>query len=98
MPGVFATAYDVATFAHAIITAAGQFSVLKLSPCSPVANRRLLAHRALWDGTLLPSPSQSGKHFPKTAFGHLGYAGTSPSGLIQSVSFRSLADKSHLAG
>ena len=75
--GLFSTAADIATFAHVM-----------LSGGSPIIRRETLAvftrressppgiSRALgWDTP--SSPSQSGKHFSPSSFGHLGYTGTS---------------------
>jgi len=75
--GLFSTAADIAAFAHAM-----------LSGGSPILRRETLAlftrregsppgpSRALgWD---TPStPSQSGKYFSPSSFGHLGYTGAS---------------------
>ena len=75
--GVFSTAGDIATFAHVL-----------LSGGSPMVRRETLAvfarredsppgtSRALgWDTPSLPS--QSGKYFSPSSFGHLGYTGSS---------------------
>ena len=75
--GLFSSAADLATFAHAM-----------LSGSNPILGRETLAtfsqrqseptgtSRALgWD---TPSqPSQSGRYFSPSSFGHLGYTGTS---------------------
>ena len=75
--GVFSTAADLAIFAHAMLIGG-----------APIARRETLAlftrretspprtSRALgWDTP--SSPSQSGKYFSPSSFGHLGYTGTS---------------------
>jgi CubicO group peptidase (beta-lactamase class C family) len=75
--GVFSSAQDVAIFANAMLHGG-----------SPIASREALAlftrraatppgtSRALgWDTP--SSPSQSGKYFSASSFGHLGYTGTS---------------------
>src|SRR5262249_9840934 len=75
--GLFSTARDISIFAHAIITGG-----------APIVRRETLAlftrrqpsppgtSRALgWDTP--SSPSQSGKYFSPSSFGHLGYTGTS---------------------
>jgi CubicO group peptidase (beta-lactamase class C family) len=75
--GVFATAEDLAVFAHAMLQG-GQpilrpetVTLFTRREASPAGTSRALG----WD---TPSPpSQSGKHFSTHAFGHLGYTGTS---------------------
>ncbi len=73
--GLFATADDVATFAHALLQG-GLFRSETLAlftrrETSPAGTSRALG----WD---TPSaPSQSGKYFSPDSFGHLGYTGTS---------------------
>jgi serine-type D-Ala-D-Ala carboxypeptidase len=75
--GLFATAEDLATFAHVLLQG-GQPVVrpetLKLftrRETAPAGTSRALG----WD---TPSaPSQSGKYFSPRSFGHLGYTGTS---------------------
>ena len=75
--GLFSTASDIAVFANAMLTGG-----------TPVVRRETLAlftrredspagtSRALgWDTP--SSPSQSGKYFSASSFGHLGYTGTS---------------------
>jgi CubicO group peptidase (beta-lactamase class C family) len=75
--GLFSTAADIATFVHVM-----------LSGGAPVVRRETLAvftrrepsppgtSRALgWDAP--SAPSQSGKYFSPSSFGHLGYTGTS---------------------
>lgn len=75
--GVFATASDVATFAHVMLNGG-----------KPILHPETLAlftrHEATPEGTShalgwdTPStPSQSGQHFSPSSFGHLGYTGTS---------------------
>jgi serine-type D-Ala-D-Ala carboxypeptidase len=75
--GVFSTAADVATFAHAIL--AGGTPILRSQTIATFTRRESSpsgTSRALgWD---TPSaPSQSGKYFSPSSFGHLGYTGTS---------------------
>ncbi len=75
--GLFATAQDVAAFAHAMLQG-GQpilcpetLALFIKRESSPEGTSRALG----WD---TPSrPSQSGKYFSPTSFGHLGYTGTS---------------------
>ena len=75
--GVFATAEDVAIFAHAMLQ--GGQPILRPSTLefftrresSPAGTSRALG----WDTP--SSPSQSGKYFSANSFGHLGYTGTS---------------------
>jgi serine-type D-Ala-D-Ala carboxypeptidase len=75
--GLFSTAADLARFAHAMLHGGRPI----LSPeTGAVFTRRESAppgtSRALgWDTP--SSPSQSGKYFGPSAFGHLGYTGTS---------------------
>ena len=75
--GVFATAQDVATFAHIMLSGGGP--ILRPEPISLFTRRQSSppgTSRALgWDTP--SSPSQSGKHFSARSFGHLGYTGTS---------------------
>jgi CubicO group peptidase (beta-lactamase class C family) len=75
--GLFATAEDVAIFAHALLN--GGYPILRPETInlftrresSPAGTSRALG----WD---TPSnPSQSGKHFGPRSYGHLGYTGTS---------------------
>ena len=74
--GVFATAGDVARFAHCMLCGGSPIlrpeTVALFTRPEPLAqNQRALG----WD---LPSqPSQSGRHFSKRSFGHLGFTGTS---------------------
>ena len=75
--GVFAPAADVALFAHAMLN--GGRPILRPETLALFTRRQLQppsTSRALgWD---TPSqPSQSGRHLSQTAFGHLGYTGTS---------------------
>jgi CubicO group peptidase (beta-lactamase class C family) len=75
--GIFATARDVATFAHAMLQ--GGHPILRPETialftkreASPAGTSRALG----WD---TPSaPSQSGRYFSADSYGHLGYTGTS---------------------
>jgi CubicO group peptidase (beta-lactamase class C family) len=74
--GLFATARDVAVFAHALLSGGGivrpeVLSLFTKREESPPGTSRALG----WD---TPSaPSQSGKYFSAASFGHLGYTGTS---------------------
>ena len=75
--GLFATAEDVAIFAHALLQG-GQpivrpetLAVFTRRELSPPGTTRTLG----WDTP--SSPSQSGKYFSANSFGHLGYTGTS---------------------
>lgn len=75
--GLFATAKDVAIFAHAMLQGGRPIlrpetlAVFTRREPSPAGTSRALG----WD---TPSfPSQSGKYFSRSAFGHLGYTGTS---------------------
>jgi serine-type D-Ala-D-Ala carboxypeptidase len=75
--GLFATAQDVATFAHILLP--GGSPILRPETVSLFTTRETApkgTSRALgWD---TPStPSQSGHHFSARAYGHLGYTGTS---------------------
>jgi CubicO group peptidase (beta-lactamase class C family) len=75
--GVFASAEDIATFAHAMLNAGRPIlrpETLAFFTCreaSPPGTSRALG----WDTP--SSPSQSGKYFSANSFGHLGYTGTS---------------------
>ena len=75
--GLFSTASDMATFANAILNGSAAMirpETLRLFTRreeSPVGTSRALG----WDTP--SSPSQSGKHFSPSSFGHLGYTGTS---------------------
>ncbi len=75
--GVFANALDVALFAHAMLGGGSPI-------VSPQTLRRFVTRQAAPAGTSralgwdTPSPpSQSGKYFSPSSFGHLGYTGTS---------------------
>lgn len=75
--GVFATAHDVAIFAHAVLNGGKPpvrpqtLALFTKRETSPSGTSRALG----WD---TPSaPSQSGKYFSERSFGHLGYTGTS---------------------
>jgi serine-type D-Ala-D-Ala carboxypeptidase len=75
--GLFASAQDVARFAHAMLP--GKSSLLRSDTLSLFTARELSppdTSRTLgWD---TPSaPSQSGKFFSPKSYGHLGYTGTS---------------------
>jgi CubicO group peptidase (beta-lactamase class C family) len=75
--GVFATASDIATFAHAMLN--GARPIVRPETLALFARRESTpanTSRALgWD---TPStPSQSGQYFSPSSFGHLGYTGTS---------------------
>jgi serine-type D-Ala-D-Ala carboxypeptidase len=75
--GVFSTAKDVALFAHAILGEGSPIvrpqtvDLFTRREPSPPATSRALG----WDTP--SSPSQSGKYFSTSSFGHLGYTGTS---------------------
>jgi serine-type D-Ala-D-Ala carboxypeptidase len=75
--GMFATAEDLAVFAHAMLSGGRPIlrpetlAVFTRRESSPPGTSRALG----WD---TPSfPSQSGKYFSANSFGHLGYTGTS---------------------
>ena len=74
--GLFATAEDVARFAHTMLVGSPivrpeTIALFTRRESHPAATTRTLG----WD---TPSnPSQSGKHFGPNSFGHLGYTGTS---------------------
>lgn len=75
--GVFSTASELATFAHAMLN--GGAPIVRRETMALFTRRESLppgTSRALgWD---TPSaPSQSGKYFSPSSFGHLGYTGTS---------------------
>jgi CubicO group peptidase (beta-lactamase class C family) len=74
--GVFSTAEDLATFAHALLTGSPVFRPETIDQFTRRETSPENTSRALgWD---TPSaPSQSGKYLSKRAFGHLGYTGTS---------------------
>jgi CubicO group peptidase (beta-lactamase class C family) len=75
--GLFATAQDLAKYAHALLTRGGSIlrpETIALFTCResvPTGTSRALG----WDTP--SSPSQSGKHFSPQSYGHLGYTGTS---------------------
>ncbi len=74
--GLFATAEDIATFAHAMLQAAKPFrpesiALFTRREATPAGTSRALG----WDTP--SSPSQSGKYLSSAAYGHLGYTGTS---------------------
>jgi CubicO group peptidase (beta-lactamase class C family) len=74
--GLFATAEDLATFAHVILQGEGPvrsetLALFTRKEISPVGTSRALG----WDTP--SSPSQSGRYFSAGSFGHLGYTGTS---------------------
>jgi serine-type D-Ala-D-Ala carboxypeptidase len=73
--GVFSSAADVAIFAHRMLSGnllrPETVSLFTRRQASPAGSSRALG----WD---TPSqPSQSGKYFSPSSFGHLGYTGTS---------------------
>jgi CubicO group peptidase (beta-lactamase class C family) len=75
--GAFSTAQDIAVFAQAMLNGgrpllrAETLAVFTRREASPAGMSRALG----WD---TPSvPSQSGKYFSASSFGHLGYSGTS---------------------
>lgn len=75
--GLFASASDVARFAHAMLN--GGAPILRTETLSFFTRREhspAETSRALgWDTP--SSPSQSGKYFSPASYGHLGYTGTS---------------------
>ena len=75
--GLFSTASDLASFAHAMLGAgkpilqSDTLAIFTQRQGEPPGTSRALG----WD---TPSvPSQSGRYFSSSAFGHLGYTGTS---------------------
>ena len=74
--GLFSTASDVGNFAHSMLNGAPivrqqTVALFTRRQSSPIGTSRALG----WD---TPStPSQSGKYFSQSSFGHLGYTGTS---------------------
>lgn len=75
--GLFSTAEDLARFAHAMLSG-GQpilrpetVTLFTRRESAPAGTTRALG----WDTP--SSPSQSGKYFGPTSYGHLGYTGTS---------------------
>jgi len=75
--GLFATAEDVAVFAHALLS--GGHPILRPDTVELFTRRESSPQgtsRALgWD--IPSSPSQSGRYFGPRSYGHLGYTGTS---------------------
>ena len=75
--GLFANAEDIAIFAHAML--AGGRPIVRSETLALFTRRESFPQgtsRALgWDTP--SSPSQSGKYFSASSFGHLGYTGTS---------------------
>ena len=75
--GLFASAQDIALFANAILTGGAPIlrpetlALFTRRESEPAGTSRALG----WDTP--SSPSQSGKYFSATSFGHLGYTGTS---------------------
>jgi serine-type D-Ala-D-Ala carboxypeptidase len=75
--GVFATAGDVAIFAHSMLNDGAPLlrgntvEIFTRSESTPAGTSRALG----WDTP--SSPSQSGKYLSPRSFGHLGYTGTS---------------------
>ncbi len=75
--GLFATAEDVATFAHVLLQGGPPLvrpetlALFTRREAAPAGTSRALG----WDTP--SSPSQSGKYFSARSFGHLGYTGTS---------------------
>lgn len=75
--GLFATAWDIARFAEAMLNGGGPIlrretlTFFTRREHSPAGTSRALG----WDTP--SSPSQSGKYFSPSSFGHLGYTGTS---------------------
>ena len=74
--GLFATAYDIARFAHCMLNGGApilQRETVQLFTTHDVSTPGPYALG--WDTPT--APSQSGKHFSPAAYGHLGYTGTS---------------------
>ena len=75
--GLFSTVADVATFAHAMLS--GGRPILRPETISFFTRRNSspegTSHALGWDTP--SSPSQSGRYFSGSSFGHLGYTGTS---------------------
>ena len=75
--GLFATAQDVALFAHTLLKGGSPIlrpetiALFTTRETSPESTSRALG----WDTPA--SPSQSGRYFSTRAYGHLGYTGTS---------------------
>jgi CubicO group peptidase (beta-lactamase class C family) len=81
--GLFSTAEDIARFAHAMLEC-GAGTPAREVPIRPETISLFTQRKAMppstsralgWDTP--SSPSQSGKYFGPTSFGHLGYTGTS---------------------
>jgi serine-type D-Ala-D-Ala carboxypeptidase len=82
--GLFATAEDVATFAHTLLKPGAPTPALHAEIFRPETLALFTRREALPAGTSRAlgwdtpsSPSQSGKYFSASSFGHLGYTGTS---------------------
>ncbi len=74
--GLFATAEDVAMFAHAMLQGGGP--ILRPETLSLFTRRDTTPNSSRTLGWDTPSiPSQSGKYFGPKSYGHLGYTGTS---------------------
>ncbi len=74
--GLFATAEDIARFAHAMLQ--GGPTILRPETISLFTNRDLTPGSSRTLGWDTPSnPSQSGEYFGPKSYGHLGYTGTS---------------------
>ncbi len=75
--GLFATAEDLAVFAHAMLE--GGRPILRPETVTLFTHHESLpaggSYALGWDGP--SSPSQSGRYFSARSFGHLGYTGTS---------------------
>jgi CubicO group peptidase (beta-lactamase class C family) len=75
--GLFAPASDIATFAHVLLQGGPPLvrpetlKLFTLRQTTPAGTSRALG----WDTP--SSPSQSGKYFSSSSYGHLGYTGTS---------------------
>lgn len=75
--GLFSTATDIAIFANTILNSGTPIirtetlALFTRREASPTGSSRVLG----WDTP--SSPSQSGKYFSPSSFGHLGYTGTS---------------------
>jgi CubicO group peptidase (beta-lactamase class C family) len=74
--GLFATAQDIATFAHSLLHSGQVIRPETVAHFTPRQSAPAGTSRALgWDTP--SSPSQSGKYLSTSSFGHLGYTGTS---------------------
>jgi CubicO group peptidase (beta-lactamase class C family) len=75
--GVFSTAQDVATFAHVLLKGGSPvlrpetLTLFTAREASPEGTSRALGWDTPWP------PSQSGRYFSPSSYGHLGYTGTS---------------------